>query len=260
MALQFFDVAGGTASFDGIFIPVANLPGVTASELATAEGTKRISRVVAALLEQIYTVLSPTNFRKLGFAVTKTNPSVVGNSLSITYGTTIQRLSNTGSGTTTMIPVPTTGTNSGQGDFALFDVFSGSTIVDSADVIAGAGVILPYSELQGYGAPQWSGLDIGGGEDNRDLLAAIISYLHDSADVIVRTNSVLSAVTNRSVSAPQLVVMPSTAYFTAVTNVNPTTGLSTSDIDINAIFSRTYSMTVQFAIALANLDVNHVAV
>jgi hypothetical protein len=92
---EFFGAAGN-ATNDGVFLPVATLTGVNAAELADAEpGHLKLGKAVLGMMEKIYSTLSPTAFNKLGFTVSRANPTGAGNNLiNQNFGATAQKLLN----------------------------------------------------------------------------------------------------------------------------------------------------------------------
>lgn len=240
MSFEYFDAAG-TAVAEGVFIPIAAVPGLVASELASgqAAGTK-LGKSVFALINQIYNTLSPTNFNKLGFTVSKGNPAGVGaDIINQNFGFTAQKLLNLKTDAISMIPEPTSGANSGLGSFSLSDVFAGAVKVAAAGAVSGAGVLIPTALLATYSSITQGGITISGSSDNRDWFAALFDWLGNG--LAVRDASTASAVIARSASAISAVAIP--ANFTQTTD--PVSGILAADLPVRGLISKSYSVTVQ---------------
>lgn len=255
MAFQFFEAATASPSgcSAGVFIPRADLPGVAAGEFANAQSTaSKQSKAVFALLNQMYAVVSPTNFSKLGIAVTKGQPAGAGEDiLNIAYTATIQWMANSESKAISMLPVPTTGTESGKGDFALTDIFANAVKVAADDAITGEGLVIPTADLVPYGSASHGSLNIATGQDNRDWVAGLYGYI---SQLGIRTALSASAITAASRGTTTGVTLPAAATDTT----NPTTGILAADLAKRSVFSHQYSITVQLLLnqVTQQFDVN----
>ena len=239
MAIQILPSGGGTASFNGVFIPVGNLisGGISgSSEFAAGEATalKRdkalfaISEVISSYIAGLAAGLA------LGVSVGTPNKQ----SLNWTYSFTLQTYElRNGSTPLAPLPVPTSGTNSGVGDFALTDIFPNATKVASAASLTDSGVLIETAPLVRHGSPAHASLSLSG--DNRSFLNALFRWIASNSEVPTRTASVASAVTTKTASAPIIFSLPTAA--TAATN--PTTALSSADLDILVLNSFTSSIT-----------------
>lgn len=246
MGFQVFPAAGGSASFAGVFIPFGDLAsgGIQANtEFAdsVAANIKR-DKGLLAVFEVITSYIDAlTSDLKLGISVTR--PTL--QSLSYTYGLTYQAYElRNGSTPLAPLPVPDSGTNSGKGDIAITDIFENAAKVASAATISGAGVLIESAPLVRQGAPAHSSLSVGG--DNRDWFNALFRWAaNDATAVPVRSTTVPSAITAKTASTPTVFTLPAAA--TAATN--PTTDLSSADLDILVPVQFTSSLTFQLALS-----------
>ena len=245
MAYQFqYLSASGTAAVDGVYVPVSNLPGVLASELATTESTPaKAGKVLLALLNRIFDVLSPSSFGKLGFTVVKSAPAGVGPDIfnqTFTFGW--QKIVNLDNNVVEQIPVPTTGANTGVGKFSILDVFPNATKVAANDSISGAGVVIPTSALTPYTSLTHSNLTISTSSDNREWFASLFDHLAIDADV--RSPTQQSAII--TATASQIGALPIPASFTQATN--PVSGILPADLPRRGLIVRTLTYTIQCVI------------
>lgn len=255
MSFEYFD-ADGNAVADGVFLPVAALPGLNASELAASEPAHlKLSKSIAAVVETIYTTLSPTNFNKLGFTTSKASPAGAGtNLINQNYGFTTQKVLNFDTDTIGMIPEPATGTLNGLGSFSISDVFPSATKVAAGGATGGAGVLIPTTLLLAYSSLTHAGITISGTSDNRDWFAALFDWFGNAAPV--RDASTASAVTARSAGAPSATSIP-TAF---TQSTNPTSGILASEAPSRGLVSKSYSITIQYVLnqSTQTFDVNSV--
>lgn len=239
MGIQIFPAAGGTADFSGVFIPVANLltGGISGSaEFAAGEpaALKRdkaifaVAEVVTAYISGLATGLA------LGISVTRPNTA----SVNYTYGLTLQLHEVLDSGSPLApLPVPSSGANSGVGDFAFTDIFPGATKVASAATVAGSGVLIETASMEFFGAPDHASLNLA--NDSRYLLGAMFRYLATSNDLPLRSATVASAVTTKTAGNFSTFTLPAAA--TATTD--PTTNLVASNLPRTVLVQQASSLT-----------------
>ena len=240
MSFEYFDAAG-TSTNDGVFIPISDLPGLTAAELAAGESeAAKQARATFSTIKSIYGTLSPSAFSKLGFTVANTETSAGVGLKNRSYSVSTQYLSDIENSTVTMIPVPASGANSGVGDFAFVDLFPNAVKVAAAGAVSDAGVVISTADLVPYGSPAHASLDITAGQDNRFYLAALINWLVDGG-LSVRSASTASAIATVSRGTPANAILAAEA--TAATD--PTTGIDAADLSKLFITSITYSLTIQ---------------
>lgn len=240
MAFEFFDAAGA-ATANGLFIPIADLPGLTAAELAPGDGQVLLGRSVFGLLKKIYSSLSPSAFNKLGVAVgnSETRPGTLLTNRTYTYQASY--VSNLSTNSITQIPVAGIGVNSGLGKIALSSIFPAAAKVAAAANTPGAGVLIPTADLVPYGGPLHAALDVSAGQDNRNYLAALFNWMCAGNNLQVRATGLPSAIIAATRGNPTAGTLPANATATS----NPTTGLFIEDIPLIFVSQVTYSITVQ---------------
>lgn len=252
---EFFDAAG-SATNDGVFIPVTALIGVSAAELADAQaGHLKLSKAVSGILEKIYSTLSPTAFNKLGFTVSRANPTGAGNNLiNQNFGATAQKLLNFNDDTIGMIPEPSVGANSGLGSFSIADIFPGAAVVAAAGAVAAAGIVIPTALLTPFSSLTHAGLTISGTSDNRDWMAALFDFMGNGLPL--RDAATATAIVGRTASAVAAAAIP--ANFTALPD--PISGIDPADLPTRGLVSKSYSFTIQLALnpVTQTYDVNSV--
>jgi hypothetical protein len=244
----------GTAAVDGVYIPVANLPGIVSSELATTESAPaKAGKTLLALLNRIFDVLSPSNFGKLGIAVAKAAPAGVAPDIfNQTFTMSWQKMVNLDNNTVEQIPVPTTGANTGVGKFSILDVFPGATKVVANDNISGAGIVIPTSALSHYSSLTHAELTVSANSDNREWFTALFDHLAIDADV--RSASQQSAII--ATTASQIGALPIPVNFTQATN--PVSGILPADLPRRGLIVRTLTYTIQCVVnqSTQTFDVN----
>lgn len=244
LAFEYFDAAGNAVA-DGVFIPVAALPGVVAAELAAAQSVAlKEGKALLAILNQMFNILSPTTFLKLGFAITKGIPAgSAADIVNLTFTATWQKMVNLDADTTSMIPVPTVGASLGLGDFAVEDVFPGAAKVAAGGAVAGAGVVVNTSGLTPYSSLTHAGLNTAAGQDNRAWFAALFDHL--AASVTVRDELNQSAVTAAALGGVDAADIPDA--FVAATD--PTSGILAAEVNSRGLVTRTNSYTIQLQLS-----------
>lgn len=233
--------ASGTAAADGVYIPVAALPGVLASELAAAEpAPAKAGKVLLALLNRIFAILSPSTFGKLGLAVAMAAPAgVAPNIWNQSFTMNWQKMVNLDTNTIEQIPVPTSGANSGIGKFSVLDVFPSAAKVASGDSLSGAGIVIPTSALTPNTSLTHAGLTISATSDNREWFMALLDHLAIDADVRSATQqSAIIAATASQIGASAI-----PANFTQATD--PVSGILAADLQRRGLITRTLSYTIQ---------------
>jgi hypothetical protein len=247
MPIAYFDDAG-TAASAGIFIPRDNIAGlIIASELAASEPEikkqcKFLAGFLTTLQDAIETKRAIANslVTALGFTVTKSNPAGVGVGIfSQAFTVNIAQVIDYSNQTFYPIPVPTSGTNTGRGVLKIIDVFPDAIAVASAGAISEAGILIPHSDINGYGSE--STTDPTDDEESRKWFAAMGRYLFDQVPIRV-ANTTVSALTTKTLGA----VAPFTLPTDALAASNPTTGLTPSEATVNDIYSRSIQFTIQY--------------
>lgn len=256
--LTFADAATVGAGVDGIFIPLAALPGVLSAELADAQaGHLKYSKAVSAICEKLVSSITAVGFAgSISFTATKPNPVGAGlNLFNQSYNFSYTKVVDLQGQEITEIPVPTTGSNLGVGDVDFTDIFPLSTKISAGDNIAGAGVIIATSLLTPYSSITHAGLTINGSTDNREGISALIAWLGNGT--LLRTTSESSAITGRTLQTPPAIAAIPAAYTTLP---NPTSGILAADVIGRAIITRAISVTINFLLdgTAQTFDVNSV--
>lgn len=255
-----------TLPFVGIYIPIADLPGMIAAELATTEAANRKEgKTVFSLIQRIHSYLF-VNTGTLSLTTSISNPSVVSSSLiAVTYNLAVNYLTNVALGTNSMVPPAGVGVYSGIGDISLRDIFpncikvaSTANTADASGIgVAGAGVLISSADLAVYGflndvpGSTISTLNITG--DNRYAIAAMYQSICDG-NVGIRTTSNASGITNVNISNAIVTSIP-TSYYSAS---NPVSGISSTNLDHLSITARTYSITFELVLLMEVLEINNV--
>jgi len=253
MALNFeYFSADGNTPAEGVFLPVASLWNVQATELAST-AADRESRVMFGILERLCNPNSSfvTLQNKLGISSSYTTPTGAGtNLLNQTYTLTAQYLANN---SIQPIPVPTSGNNSGQGVVKIVDAFAGATKLAATTATGGAGVLVPSAELIPYGAPSHASIDVN--QDSRSWLSALFLYLAHKATV--RSANTASAVIAVNPVLTVTGVLPTGALVAAS---NPTSGIDPTKQVTNVLITRSVSVTLQLLINTQSetIQPNHV--
>lgn len=232
LSIQTFENPG-VASGDGIFIPLASLPGVLSSDLNEVISLEeRTSKITLAMLEQSLSYLSDPSNPKLGFSASKGNPAGSGiNRITQNFIFTSLVLANIKTRVVTSLPTPV----SGLGRFSFADIFPGSLKVADLDPVD-AGITIGVDRLLVLNNLTVGDLNITGVSDNRNLFDAILFHL--TKDRELRSATVPSAVINSSLSGFAASAIPPT--FTAVNS-----GIDFTQIDSLTILQRSYSLTLE---------------
>jgi hypothetical protein len=256
MALNFeYFSADGNTNAAGVFLPVASLWNVQATELANT-AADRESRVMFGILERLCNPSSSfvTLQNKLGVSSSYTTPTGAGtNLLNQTYTLTAQYFANLANNSIQPIPVPTSGNNSGQGVVKIVDAFAGATKLGATTATGGAGVLVPSAELIPYGAPSHASIDVN--QDSRSWLSALFLYLAHKATV--RSANTASAVIAVNPVLTVTGVLPTGALVAAS---NPTSGIDPTKQVTNVLITRSVSVTLQLLINTQSetIQPNHV--
>ncbi len=241
LAIEYYD-GNAVAQGLGVYIPVADLPGVNAAELANVyPAAVKEGKVILALLNRISRIVSPDSFDKLGFAITKEAPDGVDVDIfNQVFAITYQWVVGVAARTVDVVPVPNLGTNTGKGDFWIIDVFPGSFKVGPGSDVA-AGIVINDSGLTQYvNSALITDLDIDG--DGRAWFAALAEHL--------TFDSIKRGVNNSSAVVSALASNYSASAITPdmIDATDPTTGIPPADAKKYALINRTDTVTVQLAL------------
>lgn len=238
LTLEYFDAAGNAAA-DGVYIPVSDLPGILAAELAAAEpeNTKE-SKILLSILNALTTALPAT---ALGMTATKGSPSGAGaDILNCPFTLTWQRLIDLAADTISPVPVPVAGANAGVGDVALVDIFPNAAKVAAAGAVAGAGVVIPTATVSAYSDLTHAALNPA--TDCRDWIMALVDAA--ATEATLRSATVASGIVTRSRGAIGSATIPATWYQA----VDPVAGVAESDLPKLGLITRSVSLAVQVAL------------
>lgn len=255
-----------TLPFVGLYIPIADLPGMEATELAVGVSEKiKEGKTFYSILQRINNHLSSAP-NILGLSPQISNPVIINpTTISLTYSLTVDYLVNVSSGKVKMIPPPTTGVFSGIGKVSLKNIFPNCFTVKSTNNtgdesgigVAGAGVLISTEDLAEYGFFN----DVEGStistinltEDNRYAISSIYQSITDG-NVAVRTSTTPSGITTVTISNASVVTIPTSYYASS----NPLSGIAATDLDHLSITRRTYGVTFELNLLPQYLEINPV--
>lgn len=236
LSIQYL-AAAGNADFAGLWIPVTELPGLTADELAIAESVPaKEGKTQLAFLNKLYLALASAT--KLGFTIAKQSPSGAGiDRITQSFSVTWQKLVNIRDAVTSVIPLPTTGANLGLGGFTIADVFPTAAKVAAAGAVSAAGIVISDTALAAFDA----GLAYAVNTDSRRYFIALVDYFASNATL--RTATVESGATSLTLSN-----IGSTSIPTNFTQSDPLSGIIATDLPVLGIITRTTSFTIDLSL------------
>jgi hypothetical protein len=247
MPIVYFDTAG-TAASAGIFIPRDNIAGLTAStELASSEPEiNKQCKFLAGFLATLQSTIASNRLvpsslaTALGFTVTKGNPigvspGIFNQLFTISAANVIDHSTDS----FYPIPVPITGTNIGKGVLKITDVFPDAIAIASAGAISDAGILLPHSDINSYGAE--SATDPDDDSQSRKWFLSVARYLFDKVPARV-VNTTSSAVITKTLGD----IVEFTLADNALATTNPTTGLDPEKTTANDIYVKPILFNIQY--------------
>ena len=238
-----------TASAAGIFIPRDNIAGLIAdSELANAEDTiKKDCKFLAGFLTTLQSVIAANRAitgslaTALGFTITKGNPTgVQSNIFTQAFTASVAQVVDYSSSTVYPIPVPTSGSNSGRGVLKITDVFPDAVSVASAGSIAEAGVLIPHTEVDAYGAV--TATNPTNDTQSRQWFAAMLRYLFNEIPIRATTPATPSALITKTLGTVSSFTLPADA----LSSTNPSTGLDPTKTIVNDVYFRSLSFNIEY--------------
>jgi hypothetical protein len=240
----------GNGVVAGLFIPIADIPMISAGEFASgvSQATKE-SKLLLGLGTALYDYYTANSANILGFAVSLAQASVSAKIVNWTYSFTTQKVAKQADGTFDILPLPSIGTNSGVGGVNIDDIFANAALVSAEGAISGEGVLIPNSDIVGA-------TDAVLGSDMRDYLEGLLTFIAGSG-VSVRGTSTASGIT--ALSNPtnySIFALPAAAYDAT----NPTTDILASELGYIATVQKSVAYTVQLTLnsITGNFDVNSV--
>lgn len=252
MALEFYEASAASPSgaSDGVFIPISDLPGVEAGEFAAGESTEK--KVAKALLGAFLGLNNNNPSNALGLAVSRATASggldLTNNSFTITP----QILTDYETKQMSALPVPTAGANSGVGDVAITDIYPNAEKIASDGAISGEGFLIPTAQIEPYGAPSHANVTIA--SDSRLWFLGFAGWVTVDSSILLRGDSQASAITARNRGGATAITLPAAA--TAQTD--PTTDLSSADLNKLSVVDHDFTLTIQTKMdqATQKFDVN----
>lgn len=249
MPLAYFS-SSGTASAAGIFIPRDNIAGlITDSELAgSVDAIVKNCKFLTGFLTTLQSVIAANRSitgslaTALGFTITKGNPTGVQPGIfTQTFTTSVAQVVDYSTGTFYPIPVPTSGSNSGRGVLKITDVFPDAVSVASAASIAEAGVLIPHTEVDAYGASITTNPT--NDTQSRQWFAAMLRYLFNEIPIRVTTNTDnFSALITKTLGTVSSFTLPNDA----LSFINPSTGLDSTKTVVNDFYFRAIQFNIEF--------------
>lgn len=244
-----FVPSAGTASADGIFIPRDNIAGlIDDSELANSvDAIVKNCKFLAGFLTTLQSTIAANRaitgslVTALGFTVTKSTPvGVESGVFNQIFTASIAQVIDYSTSTFYPIPVPTSGSNSGRGVLKITDVFPDAVSVASAGAIAEAGILIPHTEIDAYGAVTATDLD--NDTQSRQWFAAMLRYLFNEIPIRVTTPATPSALITKTLGT----VTPFTLPADALASTNPSTALDSTKVSVNDVYFRPLSFGIQY--------------
>lgn len=242
MALQLVPSGGGTADADGIVIFQTDLAafGVTDAEMVNdSTGLARaiwgfLKAVQAFDMSALLGLTKPANV----------NPSVSPDGfLNRTYSVTAQKFVDYTDSSLGVVPLPTSGANSGLGGVALTDIFSSAVKVAATDAVATSALVIETADLTAIDSGIiHASLDITSGQDNRNVISAIYEMFNEQ--IALRNASTASAFIASSRGTLGLIQTIPATYIAAT---DPTSDLSSANVTDGqvALLSKTSAVTIQ---------------
>lgn len=232
--------SGDTIAADGVFIPLTDLPGMSVGDL-TSSGNEYEAKFFHSLVNLLSAFVVTTSV--LGLSVTRTPAvAVVANEQVINdvwVTTVLEIIDNTVSDVKTPIPLPSSGSFSGQGGLAIQNIFPNAAKVSAAAIASAPGISIPSSLIVGTkpaGIADHTAISLS--DDGRSYLFALMEVVY--SDITLRTTTLSSAVTAKP--APVNSTPALAAALTAATN--PTSGITTPLTQVIPI-QRSLSVTLQ---------------
>lgn len=249
MALQLVPSGGGTANADGIAILQTDLAAYGVTDAEMTNDATGLARAVWGFLK---TVQAFDMSSLLGV----TKPNTVTPTVTVTgffdrsYTLSFQKYVNLTDSISGIVPLPTTGANSGNGGVALTDIFPNAVKVAAAEAVASSALVIATADLTAIdNGITHTPLDITSGQDNRGVLTSIYEMFNEQ--LALRDASTASAFTASSRGTVGLIQQIPAAYIDAT---NPTSDIDPADVAGGQIglLSKTASVTIQTEEDLSN--------
>ncbi|MCA2652900.1 choice-of-anchor R domain-containing protein [Microcystis sp. M061S2] len=230
----------GTASSAGVFIPRDNIAGLVEDEElniyqpAIIKDCKFLSGFLITLESSVFVNTA------LGLSIEKSNLiGGAGGVFNQIFSINIAESVDYSTRIFYSIPTPIIGANVGLGALKIIDVFPSAASVSNQGAISTAGILIPHSELNFYGASSQNP-----NSDSRQWFAAVIRYLFDK--ITIRENTTtepFSALIGKSLGNFNRFSLPTNA----LDSTNPTTGLN--PVKVIDTYSRIIEFNIQYALS-----------
>ena len=222
-----------------IFIPASDLIG--SFTLDDAEPKVNYARGLLMFSEKLASVMSPVSFLKLGQTANPKAGTGTGDlhSFTFTFSSTVYSSTDPSAGlnNASVLPIPTSGLNSGLGDYLLTDIFPNAVKVTAEGAISGAGISFVVADLEEYGSGDFASINLA--SDARQLMMSIWQDL--AFNQLVRAAGTTSSITASTLSG----TTQTTINATQLEENNGTIGLPSTSLDNIIAASRTSSWTIQ---------------
>ncbi len=255
MGLQFYGASvsagAGNGVVAGLFLPVSNLAMVSAGEFgnAVSQAVKE-SKALLGIGTSLLNYYSANSANILGLSVSRTQTSIADKIVNWTYAFTHQKVARSDDGTFDVLPLPSIGTNAGNGGVEIADVFPNAAVVSAEGAISGEGVLIPNDFIMNTTPAQL-------GVDARDYFEGLMMSLTAPSGVTLRTAAVASGITAvTNPNAYTIFALPAAA----TDATNPTTDILAADLNKIATVQKAVSYTVQLALndSTGNFEINSV--
>lgn len=252
LPIEYFDAAGTVAS-DGVFIPLADLPGVTASEFSASESVaKKDAKAMLAVLTVLNAYIADETNTVLGVTSEENPPAGVDiNILQKTFVFSFRKFVDYSLDAIADLPLPTTGLLNGLGGIAISAIFPGATkLAGGTASTPGAGLVIQTAGLAKYAPVSQTSITVG--SDSRTWFTGLLQAL--ALDAERRSGTVVSAIVTTTAGQTTGLIFPAT--YTVGTD--PETGLALADLPKLGLVQRALSYTVELILnpSAQTYDVN----
>lgn len=234
----------------GVYVPIRDLPGVEADELASSEAMNvKESKVLESVCNALYNAITVSTDGLLGFEADLTNTGAGLNIIESTFSFTVQYLANIADNSVTQLTLPTKGSNVKENKQSIKQIFANAAVVADDAAITGEGIVIESSTFTDFdGTTVTAALDV----DDRRYIAALIRSLPDFT--MVRDVTQESGITE----ATKLDGFSGVLDPDATDEINPTTGIMTDDLPFIIPITLTTTITVESLLnrATQKFDVN----
>ena len=209
----------------GVFIPQADLPGITlASELGNANKERKVAYSIANRVHDALQGIA----NKLGLSNSRSMSTGAIDRINQNFLLTVQFVADHAANTLSVLPLP----GSTAGEVALSALFGGAALVGAEAAVPGPGVIIPSALIATNGGM----VPADPGDDCRSWLNAVYQSM------------VLSLEPSDAVISPSRSSATGQTPGADFTGPSAITGLDADDLPRLSFFSVTYSVTLQISL------------